>query len=115
MAVETLLNLSFLQVFLWVWFKGIAVSLLPYSLVRLLVDFGEGSYVPERLPLVCRWSQGMQRKGQNFLELLDDVENFIFHPYCVLPEGFKHMPLYADSDSLVEALTKTAQGHQLRR
>lgn len=57
----------------------------------------------------------MQRKGQNFLELLDDIENFIFHPYCVLPEGFKHMPLYADSDSLVEAPTMTAQGRQLRR
>lgn len=57
----------------------------------------------------------MQRKGQNFLELLDDVENSFFCPYCVMPEEVKHVPLYADSDGLVEALAMTAQGLQLQR
>ncbi|KAI5337230.1 hypothetical protein L3X38_016499 [Prunus dulcis] len=32
----------------------------------------------------------MQRKAQNFLGMLNSVENFIFHPYGVLPEEFKH-------------------------
>ncbi|CAL8168724.1 unnamed protein product [Prunus armeniaca] len=57
----------------------------------------------------------MQRRGQNFLELLDDVERFIFRPYCVLPEGFKCMPFYADSYDLVGAPVMTVQGRQLRR
>ncbi|CAL9024108.1 unnamed protein product [Prunus brigantina] len=57
----------------------------------------------------------MQRKGQNFLELLDDVERFIFRPYCVLLKGFKCIPFYADSDDLVAAPIMTVQGRQLRR
>ncbi|CAL2255868.1 unnamed protein product [Prunus armeniaca] len=115
MTVETFLNSSLLQVFLWVRFKGIKVSLLPYSKDKTLADFDEGSYIPEGLPSICRWSRRMQRKGQNFLELLDDVESFIFRPYWPLLEGFRHIPLYADSDDLVEAPVMTAQGCQLRR
>ncbi|PQM43050.1 uncharacterized protein Pyn_17112 [Prunus yedoensis var. nudiflora] len=102
-AVETLLNSSFLHVFLWKRLKGLDVSPLPHSQARLLVDSCKGSYIPKRLPLVYRWSRRMQRKGQNFLELLDGVENFFFCPHCALPEEFKHVPLYADTDGLVKA------------
>ncbi|CAL8152937.1 unnamed protein product [Prunus armeniaca] len=115
MTVETFLNSSLLQVFLWERFKGIEVSPLPYSKDKTLADSEEGSYVPEGLPLICRWSRRMQRKGQKFLELLDDVESFIFRPYCALSEGFRHIPFHADSDDLVEAQVMTAQGRQLRR
>ncbi|CAL2270468.1 unnamed protein product [Prunus armeniaca] len=103
------------QVFLWERLQGIEVSPLPYLKAKSLVGSDEGSYIPEGLPLICRWSRRMQRKGQNFLELLDDVERFIFRPYCVLPEGFKCMPFYADSDDLVGAPVMTVQGRQLRR
>ncbi|CAL8175194.1 unnamed protein product [Prunus armeniaca] len=71
--------------------------------------------MPGSLPLICRWSRRMQRKGQNFLELLDDVEQFIFRPYCASSEGFRSMPLYADSDALMEALAMPTQGCRLRR
>ncbi|PQQ06009.1 uncharacterized protein Pyn_01636 [Prunus yedoensis var. nudiflora] len=97
------LELKLMQVFLWESFKGLDMPPLSHSRARLLVDSGKGSYLPERLPLVCRWSQRMQRKGHNFLELLDGVDNFVFRPYCVLPEEFKHVPFYPDSDGLVEA------------
>ncbi|CAL9029942.1 unnamed protein product [Prunus brigantina] len=115
MAVETFLNSSFLQVFLWERFQGIEVSPLPYPKARSLVGSDDGSYTPEGLPLICRWSRRMQKKGQDFLELLDDVERFIFRPYCVRLEGFKCMPFYADSNDLIGAPITTIQGHQLRR
>ncbi|CAL2238387.1 unnamed protein product [Prunus armeniaca] len=47
--------------------------------------------------------------------MLDDVEKFIFRPYCVLSEGFSNTPFYADSVVLVEALATSAQGCPLRR
>ncbi|CAL8173510.1 unnamed protein product [Prunus armeniaca] len=115
MAVETFVNSSFLQIFLWERFKGIEVSPLPYSKAESLVASDENSYVPGSLPLICRWFRRMQRKGQNFLELLDDVEQFIFRPYCASSEGFRSMPLYADSAALMEALAMPTQGCQLRR
>ncbi|CAL2234053.1 unnamed protein product [Prunus armeniaca] len=115
MAVETFVNSSFLQIFLWERFKGIEVSPLPYSKAESLVASDEDSYVPGSLPLICRWFRRMQRKGQNFLELLDDVEQFIFRPYCASSEGFKSMPLYADSAALMEALAMPTQGCRLRR
>ncbi|CAL8121399.1 unnamed protein product [Prunus armeniaca] len=77
MAVETFVNSSFLQIFLWERFRGV--------------------------------------EGQNFLELLDDVEQFIFRPYCASSEGFRSMPLYADSAALMEALAMPTQGCRLRR
>ncbi|PQM36013.1 uncharacterized protein Pyn_28008 [Prunus yedoensis var. nudiflora] len=97
------------------WFKGIEVSPLPYSKAKESADSDGGLYVPKRLPLICRWSRRMQRKGQNFLELLDNVESFIFRPYCALSEGFRHVPLYADSDDLIEVPETTARGRRLRR
>ncbi|KAI5317288.1 hypothetical protein L3X38_036995 [Prunus dulcis] len=92
MTLETLPNSSFLQVCLRERFKGTEVSPLPYSKAKAFVNPEEGSYVPEGLPSIWRWSRRMQRKGQNFMELLDDVESFIFRPYGALPEGFKHVP-----------------------
>ncbi|CAL8121223.1 unnamed protein product [Prunus armeniaca] len=115
MAVETFVNSSFLQIFLWERFKGVEVSPLPYSKAESLVASDENSYMPGSLPLICRWSRRMQRKGQNFLELLDDVEQFIFRPYCASSEGFRSMPLYADSIALMEALAMPTQGCRLRR
>ncbi|CAL2271161.1 unnamed protein product [Prunus armeniaca] len=115
MAVETFVNSSFLQIFLWLRFKGIKVSPLPYPKARSPVDSDAGSYVLGNLPLICRWSRRMQRKGQKILELLDDVEQFIFRPYCALSEGFRSIPLYADSDVLMEALAMPTQGCRLRR
>ncbi|KAI5324082.1 hypothetical protein L3X38_033155 [Prunus dulcis] len=109
-VVETFVNSSFLQVFLWERFKGIEVSPLSYPKAKSLVGSDEGSYVPESLPLICRWSWQMQREGQKFIELLDDIEKFIFRPYCALSEGFRCIPFYADSDVLLEALAKSAQG-----
>lgn len=97
---------NFLQVFLWELLKGLDVFPLPYSQARLIVDFGKDSYIPYMLSLICRWFKRMHRKSQNFLGLLDSVENFIFHPYGV----FKHVPFHADIDRVVEAHAVTAQG-----
>ncbi|CAL8152639.1 unnamed protein product [Prunus armeniaca] len=46
MAVETFVNSSFLQIFLWERFEGVEVSPLPYPKARSLVDSDAGSYVP---------------------------------------------------------------------
>ncbi|KAI5338178.1 hypothetical protein L3X38_017449 [Prunus dulcis] len=55
------------------------------------------------------------KEGSEFLELLDGVENFIFRLYFVQLEEFKHVPLYANTDGLVEAPVMMAQGHHLRK
>ncbi|PQP91846.1 uncharacterized protein Pyn_12880 [Prunus yedoensis var. nudiflora] len=113
-AVETLLNSSFLQVFLWEWFKGIEVSPLliprPRNLLILMVVCCTEE-TSSNLPMVPTYA----KEGPNFLELLDNVESFIFRPYCALSEGFRHVPLYADSDDLIEVPETTARGRRLRR
>ncbi|CAL8992500.1 unnamed protein product [Prunus brigantina] len=70
MGVETLLNSGFLQVFLWERLKGLDVHSLLHSHAMKLSNWGRGSYMSESLPLVCRWFKGMQRKGQDFLQVL---------------------------------------------
>lgn len=35
-------------------------------------------------------------KKQDFLELLDDVNNFIFHPYMSVTEGFASVMFFTD-------------------
>ncbi|CAL8152433.1 unnamed protein product [Prunus armeniaca] len=52
MGVETLLNSSFLQVFLWERIKGLDIHPLLYSHA---VQIAKGSFMPDGLPLVCRW------------------------------------------------------------
>ncbi|CAL2256985.1 unnamed protein product [Prunus armeniaca] len=102
MGVETLLNSGFLQVFLWERFRGLEVHSLPHSHAMKMADWGRGSYMPESLPLVCRWFKRMQRKGQDFLKFLDNVENFVFRLYGTSAETFTFVPFYADVNDTVE-------------
>ncbi|CAL8992531.1 unnamed protein product, partial [Prunus brigantina] len=102
MGVETLLNSGFLQVFLWERLKGLDVYSLPHSHAMKLADWGKGSFMPDNLPLVCRWFKRMQRKGQDFLKRLDNVEDFIFRPYGTSAETFTFVPFYADVSDTVE-------------
>lgn len=62
------------------------------------------------LPLVNRWFKRMQRKGQIFLKLLDNIENFIFRPYGTLAEAFTLLPFYADVGEIVEVPAAMSQG-----
>ncbi|PQM42280.1 uncharacterized protein Pyn_18592 [Prunus yedoensis var. nudiflora] len=103
MGVETLLNSSFFEVFLWERLKGLDVHSLPHSHAMKLADWGKGSYMPETLPLVCRWFKRMQRKGQNFLKLLDSIENFVF------------VSFYADVGDTVDVPVAIPQGGQFRK
>ncbi|XP_008229292.1 PREDICTED: uncharacterized protein LOC103328662 [Prunus mume] len=115
MGMETLLNSGFLQVFLWELLKGLDVHSLPHSHAMKLADWGKGSYMLESIPLVCRWFKRMQRKGQNFLKLLDKVENFVFRPYGTSAETFTFVPFYADVSDTVEVLVAMSQGGQFRK
>ncbi|CAL8994911.1 unnamed protein product [Prunus brigantina] len=115
MGVETLLNSGFLQVFLWERLKGLDVYSLPHSHAMKLADWGKGSFMPDNLPLVCRWFKRMQRKGQDFLKLLDNVENFIFRPYGTSAETFTFVPFYADVSDTVEVPAAVSQSDQFRK
>ncbi|CAL8088344.1 unnamed protein product [Prunus armeniaca] len=115
MGVETLLNSGFLQVFLWERLKGLDVYSLPHSHAIKLADWGNGSFMPNNLPLVCRWFKRMQRKGQNFLKLLDNVENFVFRPYGTSAETFTFVPFYTDASDTVEVPAAVSQSNQFRR
>ncbi|CAL8993353.1 unnamed protein product [Prunus brigantina] len=115
MGVETLLNSGFLQVFLWERLKGLDVYSLPHSHAMKLADWGKGSFMPDNLPLVCRWFKRMQRKGQDFLKLLDNVENFVFRPYGTSAETFTFVPFYADISDTVEVLAAVSQSDQFRK
>ncbi|PQQ17321.1 uncharacterized protein Pyn_08789 [Prunus yedoensis var. nudiflora] len=115
MGVETLLNSGFLQVFLWEHLKGLDVCPLPYSHALRSADMGNGSFMPGSLPLVCRWFKRMQRKGQNVLRLLDNIEYFIFRPYGTSAETFTFVPFYADVDDIVEVPAVMPQGCCFRR
>ncbi|CAL2229408.1 unnamed protein product [Prunus armeniaca] len=115
MGVETLLNSGFLQVFLWERFRGLEVHSLPHSHAMKMADWGRGSYMSESLPLVCRWFKLMQRKGQDFLKLLDNVENFVFRPYGTSAETFTIVPFYADVSDTVEVLAAMSQSSQFKK
>ncbi|CAL8091792.1 unnamed protein product [Prunus armeniaca] len=115
MGVETLLNSGFLQVFLWERLKGLDVHSLPHSHAMKLADWGNGSFMPDNLPLVCRWFNKMQRKDQNFLKLLDNVENFVFRPYGTSAEIFTFVPFYADVSDTVEVPAAVSQSGQFRK
>ncbi|PQM37165.1 uncharacterized protein Pyn_39921 [Prunus yedoensis var. nudiflora] len=95
MAVESFLNSSFLQVFLWEHINGLAVHPLPHSQAGLFVRAGDDSYTPDVPLLISRWFRRKPRKGQNFLELLDDIQHFVFRPYTKVPVGFAHVSFYA--------------------
>ncbi|CAL2230904.1 unnamed protein product [Prunus armeniaca] len=115
MGVETILNSGFLQVFLWERLKGLDVHSLPHLYVMKLADWGNGSFMPDNLPLVCRWFKRMQRKDQNFLKLLDNVENFVFRPYGTSAEIFTFVPFYADVSDTVEVPAAVSQSGQFRK
>ncbi|PQQ08219.1 uncharacterized protein Pyn_40689 [Prunus yedoensis var. nudiflora] len=114
MGVETFLNSGFLQVFLWEHFKGLDVHSLPHSYAMERADWGKGSYMPDNLPLVCRWFKRMQRKGQDFLKLLDSIENFVFRPYGTSGETFTFMSFYVDVGDTVEVPAAVSQGGQFK-
>ncbi|PQM35336.1 uncharacterized protein Pyn_23655 [Prunus yedoensis var. nudiflora] len=90
-------------VFLWERLKGLDVHSLPHSHAMKLADWGKGSYMRDSLPIVCRWFKRMQRKGQNFLKLLDSVENFVF------------VSFYADVGDTVDVPVAIPQGSQFRK
>ncbi|PQM42180.1 uncharacterized protein Pyn_23293 [Prunus yedoensis var. nudiflora] len=71
--------------------------------------------MPDSLPLVCKWFKRMQRKGQNFFGLLDDIKYFLFHPYGTSTETFTFVPFYADVDDTVEVPVVMSQGCRFRR
>ncbi|CAL2229469.1 unnamed protein product [Prunus armeniaca] len=80
-----------------------------------MADWGRGSYMPESLPLVYRWFKLMQKKGQDFLKLLDNVENFVFRPYDTSAETFTFVPFYADVSDTVEVLAAMSQSSQFKK
>ncbi|CAL9018637.1 unnamed protein product, partial [Prunus brigantina] len=88
---------------------------LPHSHAMKLADWGKGSFMPNNLPLVCRWFKRMQRKGQDFLKLLDNVEHFIFRPYGTSAETFTFVPFYADISDTVEVPAAVSQSDQFRK
>ncbi|CAL9018450.1 unnamed protein product, partial [Prunus brigantina] len=102
-------------VFLWERLKGLDVYSLPHSHAMKLADWGKGSFMPDNLPLVCRWFKRMQRKGQDFLKLLDNVEDFIFRPYGTSAETFTFVPFYADVSDTVEVPAAVSQSDQFRK
>ncbi|CAL2256593.1 unnamed protein product [Prunus armeniaca] len=102
-------------VFLWEHLKGLDVHSLPHSHAMKLANWGRGSYMPKSLPLVCRWFKRMQRKGQDFLKLLDNVENFVFPPYGTSAETFTFVPFYADVSDIVEVPAAMSQSGQFRK
>ncbi|CAL9004473.1 unnamed protein product, partial [Prunus brigantina] len=57
----------------------------------------------------------MQRKGQDFLKLLDNVEDFIFRPYGTSAETFTFVPFYADISDTVEVPAAVSQSDQFRK
>lgn len=115
MALETLLNSSFLQVFLWERIKGLNVSPLSFPQAKALIETSEDSYTPKMLPLISRWFKRRQRKGQDFLESLDNIENFIFRPYTMVPKGFEHVSLYGDLDGVAKISMVMTSGAPQKR
>ncbi|CAL2255361.1 unnamed protein product [Prunus armeniaca] len=57
----------------------------------------------------------MQRKGQNFLKLLDNIENFIFRPDGTMAEAFTFVPFYADVGDIVKVPAAISQGGYFRK
>ncbi|CAL2229202.1 unnamed protein product [Prunus armeniaca] len=57
----------------------------------------------------------MQRKCQNFLKLLDNVENFVFRPYSTSAETFTFVPFYTDVSDTVEIPAAVSQSDQFRK
>ncbi|CAL9021335.1 unnamed protein product [Prunus brigantina] len=107
MGVETLLNSGFLQVFLWERLRGLDVYSLPHSHAMKLADWGKGSFMPDNLPLVCRWFKRMQRKGQDFLKLLDNFRKFALLNAAPIP-----LPTLGDNRAEVSV---TYSPHRVRR
>ncbi|CAL8151364.1 unnamed protein product [Prunus armeniaca] len=103
------------HVFLWERLKGLDVHSLPHSHAMKLADWGNGSFMPDKLPLVCRWFKRMQRKGHNFLKLLDNIENFVFRPYGTSAETFTFVPFYADVSDTVAVPAAVSQSGRFRK
>ncbi|CAL2265915.1 unnamed protein product [Prunus armeniaca] len=103
------------HVFLWERLKGLDVHSLPHSHAMKLVDWGNGYFMPDNLPLVCRRFKRMQQKGQNFLKLLDNIENFVFRPYGTSAETFTFVPFYTDISDTAEVPAAISQSGQFRK
>lgn len=71
--------------------------------------------MPDDLPLFCRWFKQMQKKVQNFLKLLDNIENFIFCPYGTLAEAFTFGPFCADVGDTVAVPAAISHGGHFRK
>lgn len=46
--------------------------------------------------MACRWFKKIPAKKQDFLELLDDMNNFVYRLYMLVPEGFASVMFFTD-------------------
>ncbi|KAB2625714.1 hypothetical protein D8674_017374 [Pyrus ussuriensis x Pyrus communis] len=80
----------------WERIKGLKSSPNLCRVARSCFVIDLSSYMLEKLSLTCRWFGKVPREKRDFLELLDDVSSFVFHPYIALLEVFKLMMFYTD-------------------
>ncbi|KAB2606105.1 hypothetical protein D8674_005822 [Pyrus ussuriensis x Pyrus communis] len=83
--LKSFLYASFLQIFLCKCIKGLKITLYLSGAAKSRYVVDSSTYLPEKFPLAC-----------HFLELLDDVNNFIFHPYLSVPEGFTFVMFFTN-------------------
>lgn len=89
--LKSFLCVSFLQIFLWERIKGLKITSYPSGTVKNHFVIYSLSYLPEKLLLAC---PKIPAKKQDFLELLDDMNSFVFGPYMSIPEGFTFMMFF---------------------
>lgn len=76
--------------------RGLKISLNLSKAAKSCFVIDLSSYMFEKLLLACCWFRKVPGKMRDFLELLDDVSSFIFHPYTMLPESFESMMFYTN-------------------
>lgn len=88
--------ITFLQVFIWERFKGLAVEPVTPEFLRKLERGGKGRSIVE-FPLCCRWFRRRADKDAFKPTILDDVDKFISRPYSSI-FGFEVFHFYYPED-----------------
>lgn len=92
--LKSFLCASFLQIFLWECIEGLKITPYPSGATKNHFVINSSSYLLEKLHLACRWFGKIPAKKQDLLEVLDDVNSFVFCPYVSIPEGFASMMFF---------------------
>lgn len=107
--LKSFLCAKFMQIFLWERVKGLKITHYSSGVAKSRYVINSSSYLPEKLTLACCWFRKIPMKKQDFLELLDDVNNFNFHPYVLVTEGFASVMFFIDvfygNDSSVTSIS----------